>query len=200
MLLILALLTSIIPAHAQEPYNPQGPSAPGGQQDTSQFSHSITFNGRALNAMEQATLQQLEMMLGFQLPSGAYWYDPTCGAIGLWGQPPTGYLPPGLQLGGAVPVNASEGGTGIYINGREIHPIERQQLLMLLGAAESGHYFFDSSGNWGLENGPVQGNVFQMAEQSSGEFSVYTQHSGVTMTPNSGTVCNSSGECAFWNP
>ncbi len=64
----------------------------------------LRFNQKTLSAEELRTLEQVEARLGFRLPDGDYWYDSACGAAGRWGGPVLGSLPPGLSLGGKLPV------------------------------------------------------------------------------------------------
>ncbi|MEP7300676.1 MAG: hypothetical protein ABI699_04045, partial [Caldimonas sp.] len=87
---------------------------------------AIEFNGRALDAAGLKSLRPIEAVIG-SLPAGRYWYDPMSGGAGVVGGPAAAYLGPGLALGGTLPANASGGGdgrtTGVFINGRELHPL-----------------------------------------------------------------------------
>lgn len=65
--------------------------------------------------LDQTSLQRLSgAVYPNQVLPGDYWYDATCGAWGM--------------LGGPLPPDASGGGsgslTGVFINGREIHPMD----------------------------------------------------------------------------
>src|SRR5689334_5563418 len=125
----------------------------------------ITFNARVATARDLAAIDPLEQRWGGRLPSGDYWYDNDSGAAGRWGGPTLGILPPGLQLGGPMPANASGGGdgsvTGVFINGRELHPQDVQKLEALVGTVYQGRWFVDASGNFGIEGGLVLGNLYQ---------------------------------------
>jgi hypothetical protein len=60
-------------------------------------------------------------------------------------------LPAGLEFGGPIP-----GGTGVFINGRELHPLDvagRSQIVPVL----RGRYWVDGNGNFGVEGGPPAG-------------------------------------------
>jgi hypothetical protein len=87
------------------------------------------------------------------------------GAAGLFGGPALALLPPGLDLNGKAPANASGGGqgrlTGAFINGRELHPIDVAGLL--IGAVYPGRGWVDAQGNYGIEGGPAMGNLLAIA-------------------------------------
>ncbi len=127
---------------------------------------NIRFNGRALNAEQARTLAQLERFIG-RIPDGRYWYDPMTGASGHWGGPALAFLPAGLDLGGSLPPNASGGGrgtlTGVFINGRELHPIDVAGLRELLGTVLPGRWWVNAQGYYGQEGGPPVGNLVAIA-------------------------------------
>jgi hypothetical protein len=126
----------------------------------------IRFNGQPFSGESAATLARLERAIG-RIPDGDYWYDPACGASGRWGGPTLAFLPAGLELGGAVPPNASGGGrgtlTGVFINGRELHPLDVEGLRELVGAVLPGRWWVDAQGNYGAEGGPPAGNLVASA-------------------------------------
>jgi hypothetical protein len=134
---------------------------------TSAPSRAVRFNDRRLSANELETLAKLERYVG-RIPDGDYWYDPRTGASGRWGGPALAFLPAGLELGGAVPANASGGGqgslTGVFVNGREVHPVDVAGFRELVGAVLPGRWWVDASGNYGLEGGPPMGNLVAMAQ------------------------------------
>lgn len=129
----------------------------------------ISFNGRAATEADWKVITQLEQMYRRQLPNGAYWYDAVSGAAGVWGGPVVGIIPAGLQLGGPLPANASGGGngmlTGVFINGREIHPQDYQTLMQMLGNVYPGRWWVDAQGNAGQEGGPALLNIMAVAQQ-----------------------------------
>lgn len=131
----------------------------------------ITFNGRPATPQELQILARFEAAWGAQVPSGAYWYDNRSGAAGAWGGPTRGFLGAGLGLGGAqVPANASGGGagalTGVFINGRELHPLDVQGLTTILGQAPApGRWWVDGAGNFGPEGYGPLGNLQVLAAQ-----------------------------------
>lgn len=164
---------------------------------------AVKFNGRALETDGLSTLAQLEAAYRTRLPDGAYWYDPVCGAFGAWGGPVLMVLPAGLALGGPVPADASGGGTGIFVNGREIHAFDALYLQHLLGPIQPGRYFTDAYGNAGLEGGPVLVNLLQAAQQRGG-FAHYSSnpHAGTRHSISSEGVSftSSTGKTVSWYP
>jgi hypothetical protein len=136
----------------------------------SEAARKITFNGRPATARDLQILAKFEAQWGVQVPSGDYWYDNTSGAAGLWGGPTRGFLGPGLALGGPLTANASGGGngrlTGVFINGRELHPLDVQGLTKMLGQAPwPGQWWVDGQGNFGaVGQGPI-GNLVAAANQ-----------------------------------
>jgi TolB-like protein len=128
----------------------------------------VKFNGRALAGEQAKTLARLELAIG-RIPDGEYWYDARTGASGKWGGPTLAFLPAGLDLGAALPANASGGGrgtlTGVFINGRELHPVDVMGLREIIGTVLPGHWWVDSQGTYGLEGGPPLGNLAVIAQQ-----------------------------------
>jgi hypothetical protein len=165
-LVLLAHLAAAPAALAQEPGASREPAPAGGGA----LGRHVRFNGRALDARQRQTLALVERAIG-RLPDGEYWYDPASGAAGTWGGPTLGFLPAGLDLGGAVPPNASGGGqgrlTGVFINGRELHPLDVAGLRQMLGAVSPGRWWLDSQGNFGAEGGPALGNLLLAAQARS---------------------------------
>ena len=143
----------------------RGPPTDPGR--TTATSRAVRFNDRLLGASELETLEKLERYVG-RIPDGDYWYDPRTGSSGRWGGPTLAFLPAGLELGGAVPANASGGGqgnlTGVFMNGREVHPVDVAGFQGLVGAVLPGRWWVDASGNYGLEGGPPMGNLVAMAQ------------------------------------
>jgi hypothetical protein len=109
---------------------------------------AITFNGRSLTPDQQQRLEALERMYRVRLPDLRYWYDNHSGAVGLWNGPALAALPAGLGFGGPMPANASLGGTGVFINGRELHPLDVAGLSRIV-QVRRGRYWVDSSGYFG---------------------------------------------------
>lgn len=165
---VSASALSILLACSATPVSAKPPQpAPKGSQDTTR---RITFNGRPATARDLQILARFEASWGTTIPSGDYWYDNHSGAAGLWGGPTRGFLGANLGLGGPLPANASGGGhgnlTGVFINGRELHPLDVQGLTQMLGQAPwPGQWWVDGQGNFGaVGQGPI-GNLVAAANQ-----------------------------------
>lgn len=147
-----------------------------GQTATPRSRH-ITFNGKPLTAEQQQRLEAVEREHGVRLPDRDYWYDNRSGAAGLWQGPTLGALPAGLELGGPMPANCSGKGTGVFVNGRELHPADVLTLTQFTLVAP-GRYWVDSSGNFGFEGGPALTNLLARERaadrgQAAGQRAVY---------------------------
>ncbi len=174
--LVLALTVSLSGCIVQQP-PPQGYAQPQGQAQASPGAghlppaapRELRFNGHAATEQDLATLERLEQQWGARLPAGAYWYDNVSGAAGPWGGPTGGVIQAGLGLGGELPASASGGGdgslTGVFINGRELHPQDVQALQQMVGQVYQGRWFVDAYGNFGQEGGVVLGNLIQISQQ-----------------------------------
>jgi hypothetical protein len=139
--------------------------APGPAPRPEATAREVVINGARLS---QERIETLERQYRTTIPAGRFWYDARCGAWGVEGGPTVGFLMAGLDLPGPMPAGISGGGTGIFINGREIHPQERMTLHQLLGAAYPGRYWLDARGNLGLEGGAVLVNLAAVAQRSGG--------------------------------
>lgn len=127
----------------------------------------ITFNAHPLDDNGWKIVAALDTHFGQRLPDGDYWYDPMSGVAGVWGGPALVVLPVGMPLG-PVPQNASGGGTGIFVNGRELHARDVELLSAMGVSAQPGRWWVDGQGNFGPEGGLAWGNLFLLARQSSG--------------------------------
>ena len=118
-------------------------------------------------------IAQLEAAYGVKCVPGNYWYDRMTGAFGLKGGPCTGLGVAGLNIGGQLKANASGGGTGVFINGRDLHPTDVAGLQTFM-QPQKGRYWMDAYGNFGYENyGYALGNVYQLYNAKFGKSSYY---------------------------
>ncbi|MFK8051431.1 MAG: hypothetical protein AB8F65_00545 [Woeseiaceae bacterium] len=147
-----------------------------GSSFADELSTNIAVNGKHLSVDE---VKQLEQRYG-NVYAGRYWYDPTSGLYGFEGGPTEGQLHAGMTLGGPLLANASGGGTGtltgVFINGREIHPQEYRFLSGLFGVVGAGRYWLNSRGIGGYEKGPAQFDVagaIARSQRQSSRGSVY---------------------------
>ncbi|NNF59466.1 MAG: hypothetical protein HKN04_14615 [Rhodothermaceae bacterium] len=123
----------------------------------------VVINGQPL---DDEHLRALDALSGTPILDGRYWYDHACGAWGMEGGPVLGFIVPGLDLPGPMPPDCSGGGTGTWINGRELHPQDRTALIQLFGACYPGRFWLDAQGNLGPEGGPPLANVLLAARQA----------------------------------
>jgi hypothetical protein len=125
---------------------------------------SVVVNGVPL---DRRSIGALEAAYRTRLVPGQYWYDRSSGLWGLRGGPSVGLIAPGLDLGGPMNARASVGAmagiTGVFINGREIHPLELQYLRSLYGSVPRARYWLDARGVAGYEGRPPQFNLMAAA-------------------------------------
>jgi hypothetical protein len=152
----------------------------------------IYINGREIS---QQQAEQLRAMYGYVAPPGKYWYDSRGGLYGTMGFEAAGFMRPGHDFG-PLPANASNGNTGVFINGRQINMNEAMYCQRLFGAVYQGHWWLDGrTGNMGAEGNPMAiVNVFVALQQSqrSGQGGSYSWHSNTT-----GASGGSSGGCSY---
>jgi hypothetical protein len=120
----------------------------------------IYINGHELTSAQTSTIRNLYQYLP---PPGRYWYDSRSGAWGVEGHETLGFILPGLTLG-SLAANASNGKTGVFINGREINFIEASRIQATFGAVYQGHFWLDGrTGYYGVDGYPMPlGNMFAL--------------------------------------
>ena len=131
-------------------------------------SRSVIVNGQEISRRDLAAL---DFQNRAPISNGHYWYDRISGAWGYEGGPSEGFIVAGMALGGQLRADASNGNTGVFVNGRQLHRRE-VAALQKLGPVYQGRYWLDAMGNWGIEGGPMMGNLkvaaTQVAQNSSG--------------------------------
>ncbi|MCE3002017.1 MAG: hypothetical protein LW860_04835 [Xanthomonadaceae bacterium] len=125
---------------------------------------AIIVNG---TPMAGATRDALAQRFGYTPRPGRYWYDVATGAWGLEGHGTAGFMMPGLALGGPLRADASNGRTGVFINGRELADSDVAGLWSLGIPAQRGRWWVDAWGNAGPEGFPATFNVFAVARQAA---------------------------------
>jgi len=122
----------------------------------------VSCNDMPLTA---AQLSILDQQFSAPIADGAYWYDHHWGVWGKQGEGRSARLPAGLNLGGALASAASNGATGVFINGRQLGHWE---LLRLPGIPflPRRRYWVDGQENYGVEGQPMLGNLKVMAERA----------------------------------
>jgi hypothetical protein len=118
------------------------------------------INGHELTPRQINTIKSLYRYVP---PPGRYWYDSRSGAWGVEGHETVGFILPVLDLG-KLAANASNGDTGVFINGREINLVEAVRIQASFGAVYQGHWWLDGrTGYFGIEGYPVPlGNMFAL--------------------------------------
>ncbi len=142
----------------------------------------IIVNGQELGSQQGSALIQYYG----GIPAGSYWYDRVSGLWGLVGGPSTGQILPNLDIGGDLRAASSGGGTGVFINGREIHVKEFVYLQQLYGVVVQGRYWMNAQLIGGFEGGPA---IFNLGVAAGGQSSGYNRNS-------IGGGLMSDGDCA----
>ncbi len=149
----------------------------------------VIINGTQLTAKD---IQTLERSYGVPMQTGRYWYDKMSGLWGYAGQPTAGQIFAGLQMGGPLKANASNGNTGVFINGREL-PMVEVSYLQQLGTVYKGRYWMNAQGIGGIEGGPAIFDLGAAARQRSGG-GLYGGNSRTTPFGHHG----SDGKCSYF--
>lgn len=147
----------------------------------------VIINGENL---KRDQVELLEKAYKVRIKEGRFWYDSFSGLWGLQGGPSLGQILPGLKLGGVLLKNSSGEGSGVFINGREIHPLEKAFLKKLFGFVKSGRYWLNGMGYGGFEGGPTLFNLKSMMNGQVGK-------GWLKRTP--GGSLGSNGSCSYYN-
>jgi hypothetical protein len=129
----------------------------------------VFLNGVQLTEPDFA---ELEAILGQRPLPGRYWYDAVGGLWGLLGHGAGGVTRPGLTAA-LLPIDASAGTSGAFVNGRELPTAELAVMATLLGwplpadDRYAGHYTLDAEGALNLFKGRYLGNVAAAAARGA---------------------------------
>lgn len=155
----------------------------------------VIINGQPVTEQQiRALQQQLGVPEAAPIPAGRYWYDKVSGLWGMEGGPTLGQILPDIELGGPLRVDASGGGTGVFINGRELHPQEVAYLQRIFGYVVPGRYWLDWQGIGGIEGGPPLFNLAAAAAQAGGAGGGY---GGYTRRTPFGGI-GGDGNCSYY--
>jgi hypothetical protein len=126
---------------------------------------AVIVNGAAVSGQQ---IRALEATYRVRILAGRYWYDKMTGAWGYEGGPAIGLILAGLHLGGPLASNASNGNTGVFINGRQLHILDVRALMQIV-AVQRGRYWMDGFGNFGYERSRlILGNIVALANAAGG--------------------------------
>jgi len=125
-----------------------------------QTSPQVVINGKSMTIYEKQAFQNF---YGVAPSPGNYWYDSTSGLYGRIGESAAGFIFPGHDFG-VMKFDASNGNSGVYLNGRELQSSEAQYFLSFLGTSNTGYYYLDSYGNLGMQGYPSV-NIFSSASE-----------------------------------
>jgi hypothetical protein len=117
--------------------------------------------------LDDNSIHTLEQFYKTNISEGHYWYDNTSGYWGIMGAPALGQLVAGLELGGTIPQNASNGNTGVIVNGRELHQTEVNQIIQTYGKVYRGRFWLNAQGLAGYEGQPAIFNFAQVKKKKS---------------------------------
>lgn len=106
------------------------------------------------------TVQTLQRIYPVPIQPGRYWYDPFSGAWGQEGGPIAGQMMPGLRLGGPLRADASQGNSGVFINGRQLTLGEKTYIEQSCRTpVQPARYWVNPYGIGGFEGGPPSFNL-----------------------------------------
>ncbi len=125
----------------------------------------IVINNIVLN---ETKVQEIISTYGVEPLPGRYWYDKVSGLYGVEGYDAYGYMYAGHDFG-ELSRNASNGNSGVIINGRDLSATEWAVWSYILGYyIQTGAYWFDDKGNAGYEGYDVPlVNLFTAAQQNA---------------------------------
>ena len=121
--------------------------------------NDVIINDYTLTSRDKEDIQQLYSV---RVIPGQYWYDPYTGMFGNVGGPALGVMYPGHQFG-TLSSTASNGKSGVFINGRQLQVAEALSLAHLLGYNRylPGRYWMAANGSFGIEGYAVAlGNIY----------------------------------------
>ena len=123
----------------------------------------VIINNKALTKEQ---IVEIEQTYGIKPLPGNYWYDAKSGLYGVIGYQAYGFMLPNHNFG-TMDRNASNGNTGVFVNGREIPVSEDTVWSGIVGNwIQPGSYWLDAAGNAGYEGNPMPViNLYQAAQQ-----------------------------------
>jgi len=125
----------------------------------------VIINNTVLSGEQIA---EIEKTYGVKPLPGKYWYDTRSGLYGVVGYPAYGFMLPGHTFG-VLERSASNGQTGVFVNGRELPQNEWAVWSYMIGYwIQPGSYWLDNNGNAGYEGNPTPViNLYAAAQQNA---------------------------------
>ncbi|CAI5501807.1 unnamed protein product [Closterium sp. Naga37s-1] len=122
-----------------------GGGAGGGSGDGRlTYTRCVVVNGEPISDGHVAAAEER----AGPIQPGNYWYDQVAGFWGEMGGPCLGMIPPGIELGPALPRNCSGGDTKVYVNARELHRKDLDRLVKRgLPITDNMAYRVEANGN-----------------------------------------------------
>lgn len=174
-------------------------SSPGGAMNlglSSSAAADVQSTGIFINDKEisKAQADALKQMYGAAPPPGRYWYDSRSGLYGYAGREAAGYIRPGHDYG-TLSERASNGNTGVFLNGREINLTEALFFQRVFGVVYRGHFWLDgATGNLGVDGNPMPlANLVAAMQRAQGS----GKDGGYSWRDGSGATITSEGNCTF---
>ncbi|MEM8846875.1 MAG: hypothetical protein AAGD17_07205 [Bacteroidota bacterium] len=131
-------------------------------------------------------LQKIKSKYGISIGDGQYWYDSKCGAWGYKNGPTMGFIPAYLELGGPLQSNASNGRTGVFVNGREL-PRDDVKALQRIINVVPGRFWLDEEGNGGYEGQYATFNLIYLSRKKGGNGFYRNSYTGTGSGSSGGT-------------
>jgi hypothetical protein len=190
---VLALFGLSFLACSREPDRVVDTPAGGAPVTLGTQHRNVVINGVMIDA---DTLMAIETRYRVRIADARFWYDDESGLFGSEGRQPTGFFVAGLHLGGPLRADASNGSSGIFVNGRDLTDVEVAFLAQYIPVYE-GRYWLDAAGDVGYEgSSDVLFNLFSVVRgaRSSGGGSGGDNFYGSSLID---SASNSQGGCSY---
>lgn len=130
----------------------QGTTAAAPETENAAGNDKVIINGVVLSKVQ---LTEFEQRYRIKPRPGDYWYDSRSGLYGVVGFQAYGFMMPGHSFG-ELRQTASNGNTGVFVNGRELPQTEWLVWSQLLGyVIQPGRYWLAANGDAGYEGNPT---------------------------------------------
>ncbi|AWX44944.1 Extra-large guanine nucleotide-binding protein [Flagellimonas maritima] len=144
---------------------------------------SVTVNGARLS---KSDLEKVSDRYNINIKNGTYWYDDRSGAWGFQNGPTQGFIPAGLQVGSSLKSNASNGNTGVFVNGRQLHYQDVRNLQQIIKVVP-GRFWLDNFGNGGKEGKAASFNLIYLAKRQGNNSFYRNNYTGIGAGSSGGT-------------